>query len=109
MLLSHIVSDLIELNIKTSSLDFHDIHGHIEIDYNTDMIIRIDQGTGKLDFNAMRSTSQLIIKSPCTLSTVSKGIKTRIIYEGNIDEDSNNQIEFNGIMSELTIKKGMSQ
>ena len=37
-----------------------------------------------------------------------KRYKTKIIYEGDIDEDSDNQIELNGIMSELTIKNGMS-
>lgn len=109
MSLNHITSDSIELDIKTSSLDLIDIHGHIEIDCNIDMVITTDAIDGKLDLNAVRSASQLIITSPCLFNTIKKGIKTKIIYEGDIDEDSDNQIELNGIMSELTIKNGMSQ
>ena len=108
MSLNHITSDSIELDIKTSSLDLIDIHGHIEIDCNIDMVITTDAIDGKLDLNAVRSASQLIITSPCLFNTITKGIKTKIIYEGDIDEDSDNQIELNGIMSELTIKNGMS-
>lgn len=104
MSFSHIVSDSIELDIKTSSLDLIDIHGHIEIDCNIDMIIKTDEIDGKLDLNAVRSASQLIITSPCLFNTITKGIKTKIIYEGNLDEKSENQIELNGIMSELVIK-----
>ena len=109
MSLRHVISDSIEMDIKTSSLDLLDIHGHIEIDCNIDMMITTDAIDGKLDFNAVRSASQLIITSPCLFNTLTKGIKTKIIYEGDIDEDSDNQIELNGIMSELTIKNGMSQ
>ena len=109
MSLRHVISDSIELDIKTSSLDLLDIHGHIEIDCNIDMVIKTDAIDGKLDLNAVRSASQLIITSPCLFNTITKGIKTKIIYEGDIDEDSDNQIELNGIMSELTIKNGMSQ
>ena len=108
MSLFHITSDSIELDIKTSSLDLLDIHGHIEIDCNIDMVIKTDAIDGKLDLNAIRSASRLIITSSCLFNTITKGIKTKIIYEGDIDEDSDNQIELNGIMSELTIKKGMS-
>ncbi len=108
MSLFHITSDSIELDIKTSSPDLLDIHGHIEIDCNIDMVIKTDVIDGKLDLNAVRSASQLIITSPCLFNTITKGIKTKIIYEGDIDEDSDNQIELNGIMSELTIKNGMS-
>lgn len=109
MSLSHIISDSIELDIKTSSLDLLDVHGHIEIDCNIDMMITTDAIDGKLDLNAVRSASQLIITSPCLFNTLTKGIKTKIIYEGDIDENTDNQIELNGIMSELTIKNGMSQ
>lgn len=109
MSLSHIISDSIELDIKTSSLDLLDIHGHIEIDCNIDMMITTDAIDGNLDLNAVRSASQLIITSPCLFNTLTKGIKTKIIYEGDIDENTDNQIELNGIMSELTIKNGMSQ
>lgn len=109
MSLNHIISDSIEMDIKTSSLDLLDIHGHIEIDCNIDMVIKTDAIDGKLDLNAVRSASKLIITSPCLFNTLTKGIKTKIIYEGDIDEDSDNQIELNGIMSELTIKNGMSQ
>ena len=109
MSLRHVISDSIELDIKTSSLDLLDIHGHIEVDCNIDMMITTDAIDGKLDLNAVRSASQLIITSPCLFNTLTKGIKTKIIYEGDIDEDSDNQIELNGIMSELTIKNGMSQ
>ena len=108
MSLRHVISDSIELDIKTSSLDLLDIHGHIEVDCNIDMMITTDAIDGKLDLNAVRSASQLIITSPCLFNTLTKGIKTKIIYEGDIDEDSDNQIELNGIMSELTIKNGMS-
>lgn len=104
MSVSHIHSDSIELDIKTSLLDLLDIHGHIEIDCNIDMIIKTDEIDGKLDLNAVRSASQLIITSPCLFNTIAKGIKTKIIYEGNLDEKSDNQIELNGIMSELVIK-----
>ena len=72
------------------------------------MVIKTDVIDGKLDLNAVRSASQLIITSPCLFNTITKGIKTKIIYEGDIDEDSDNQVELNGIMSELTIKRGMS-
>lgn len=109
MSLRHVISDSIELDIKTSSLDLLDIHGHIEVDCNIDMMITTDAIDGKLDLNAVRSASQLIITSPCLFNTLTKGIKTKIIYEGDIDEDSDNQIELNGIMSELTIKNGISQ
>ena len=109
MSLRHVISDSIELDIKTSSLDLLDIHGHIEIDCNIDMMITTDAIDGKLDLNAVRSASQLIITSPCLFNTLTKGIKTKIIYEGDIDENTDNQIELNGIMSELTIKNGMSQ
>lgn len=57
MSFSHIVSDSIELDIKTSSLDLIDIHGHIEIDCNIDMVIKTDVIDGKLDLNAVRSAS----------------------------------------------------
>lgn len=104
MSMSHVTSDSIELDIKTSTLDLKDIHGHIEIDCNIDMIINIDTIDGKLDLNAVRCSSQLNITSPSHFKTISKGIKTRIIYEKDIDEESDNQIELNGIMSELMIK-----
>lgn len=104
MSMSHVTSDSIELDIKTSTLDLKDIHGHIEIDCNIDMIINIDTIDGKLDLNAVRCSSQLNITSPSHFKTVSKGIKTKIIYEKDIDEESDNQIELNGIMSELMIK-----
>ncbi|WP_440247830.1 helix-turn-helix transcriptional regulator [Catenibacterium faecis] len=104
MSVSHIHSDSIELDIKTSSLDLSDIHGHIEIDCNIDMTIKTNEIDGKLDLNAVRSASQLIITSPCLFNTITKGIKTKIIYEGNLDEKSDNQIELNGIMNELVIK-----
>ena len=104
MSMSHVTSDSIELDIKTSTLDLKDIHGHIEIDCNIDMIINIDTIDGKLDLNAVRCSSQLNITSPSHFKTVSKGIKTKIIYEKDTDEESDNQIELNGIMSELMIK-----
>lgn len=104
MSMSHVTADSIELDIKTSTLDLKDIHGHIEIDCNIDMIINIDTIDGKLDLNAVRCSSQLNITSPSHFKTVSKGIKTKIIYEKDIDEESDNQIELNGIMSELMIK-----
>lgn len=104
MSVSHVTSDSIELDIKTSTLDLKDIHGHIEIDCNIDMIINIDTIDGKLDLNAVRCSSLLNIALPCLFNTITKGIKTKIIYEGDIDEDSDNQIELNGIMSELIIK-----
>lgn len=104
MSMSHVTSDSIELDIKTSTLDLKDIHGHIEIDCNIDMIVNIDTIDGKLDLNAVRCSSQLNITSPSHFKTVSKGIKTKIIYEKDIDEESDNQIELNGIMSELMIK-----
>lgn len=104
MSMSHVTSDSIELDIKTSTLDLKDIHGHIEIDCNIDMIINIDTIDGKLDLNAVRCSSQLNITSPSHFKTVSKGIKTRITYEKDTDEEADNQIELNGIMSELMIK-----
>lgn len=104
MSVSHIHSDSIELDIKTSLLDLLDIHGHIEIDCNIDMVITIDAIHGKLDLNSVRCSSQLNITSSCLFNTITKGIKTKIIYEGNLDEKSDNQIELNGIMSELVIK-----
>lgn len=104
MSMSHVTADSIELDIKTSTLDLKDIHGHIEIDCNIDMIINIDTIDGKLDLNAVRCSSQLNITSSSHFKTVSKGIKTKIIYEKDTDEESDNQIELNGIMSELMIK-----
>ena len=104
MSMSHVTADSIELDIKTSTLDLKDIHGHIEIDCNIDMIINIDTIDGKLDLNAVRCSSQFNITSPSHFKTVSKGIKTKIIYEKDTDEESDNQIELNGIMSELMIK-----
>lgn len=104
MSVSHIHSDSIELDIKTSSLNLMDISGHIEIDCNIDMVITIDAVHGKLDLNSVRCSSQLNITSSCLFNTITKGIKTKIIYAGDIDEDSDNQIELNGIMSELVIK-----
>lgn len=104
MSVSHIHSDSIELDIKTSSLKLMDISGHIEIDCNIDMVITIDAIHGKLDLNSVRCSSQLNITSSCLFNTITKGIKTKIIYEGNLDEKSDNQIELNGIMSELVIK-----
>lgn len=104
MSVSHIHSDSIELDIKTSSLKLMDISGHIEIDCNIDMVITIDAVHGKLDLNSVRCSSQLNITSSCLFNTITKGIKTKIIYEGNLDEKSDNQIELNGIMSELVIK-----
>lgn len=104
MSVSHIHSDSIELDIKTSSLKLMDISGHIEINCNIDMVITIDAVHGKLDLNSVRCSSQLNITSSCLFNTITKGIKTKIIYAGDIDEDSGNQIELNGIMSELVIK-----
>lgn len=104
MSVSHIHSDSIELDIKTSSLKLMDISGHIEIDCNIDMVITVDAIHGKLDLNSVRCSSQLNITSSCLFNTITKGIKTKIIYEGNLDEKSDNQIELNGIMSELVIK-----
>lgn len=106
MSMSHVTSDSIELDIKTSTLDLQDVHGHIEIDCNIDMIINIDTIDGKLDLNAVRCSSQLNITSPSPshFKTISKGIKTKIIYEKDTDEEADNQIELNGIMSELIIR-----
>lgn len=104
MSMSHVTSDSIELDIKTSTLDLKDIHGHIEIDCNIDMIINIDTIDGKLDLNAVRCPSQLNITSPSHFKTISKGIKTKIIYEKDTDEEADNQIKLNGIMSELIVR-----
>lgn len=104
MSMSHVTSDSIELDIKTSTLDLQDVHGHIEIDCNIDMIINIDTIDGKLDLNAVRCSSQLNITSPSHFKTISKGIKIKIIYEKDTDEEADNQIELNGIMSELIIR-----
>lgn len=104
MSVSHIHSDSIELDIKTSSLKLMDISGYIEINCNIDMVITIDAVHGKLDLNSVRCSSQLNITSSCLFNTITKGIKTKIIYAGDINEDSGNQIELNGIMSELAIK-----
>ena len=68
------------------------------------MVITIDAVHGKLDLNSVRCSSQLNITSSCLFNTITKGIKTKIIYAGDINEDSGNQIELNGIMSELVIK-----
>ncbi|MEE0492201.1 helix-turn-helix domain-containing protein [Catenibacterium sp.] len=78
MSVSHIHSDSIELDIKTSLLDLLDIHGHIEIDCNIDMIIKTDEIDGKLDLNAVRSASQLIITSPVCLIQLQKALKQRL-------------------------------
>ena len=104
MSVSHIHSDSIELDIKTSSLKLMDISGHIEINCNIDMVFTIDAIHEKLDLNSVRCSSQLNITSSCLFNIITKGIKTKIIYAGDIDEDSGNQIELNGIMSELAIK-----
>lgn len=109
MSMSHVTSDSIELDIKTSTLDLQDVHGHIEIDCNIDMIINIDTIDGKLDLNAVRCSSQLNITSPSHFKTISKGIKTKIIYEKDTDEEADNQIELNGIMSELIIRRGCNE
>ena len=104
---------LLNSNMQTiNQLSGKVIAGNISIDANSDirrtcnidMVITIDAVHGKLDLNSVRCSSQLNITSSCLFNTITKGIKTKIIYAGDIDEDSGNQIELNGIMSELVIK-----
>lgn len=80
---------------------------YFELEDKTSIIVEII--TGIYDINIIQTLSidtlhsyvQSLLLNIISLSifrTMFKGIKTKIIYEGDMDEDLVNQIKFNGIM-----------
>ena len=68
--------------------------------------------TGRIDVNQISAKSRLYVSHEYAFKAVKKGVRTKLLFEehGNLVDDfsvaeSENQIEINGINSELTIVK----
>lgn len=99
-----IVADNIEFNGKIVNFINENTDTHIELNSNLDMNIVCKTLKGKLDVNQISATSKLYVASGIEFASVTKGIANKIILNDvEINSDSENIIELNGIKSELVI------
>ena len=107
-----IISEKFELDGAVKEIHIAGGNSHIELDNNSPMEIYVADYTGRIDVNQISAKSRLHVPHEYAFKAVKKGIRTKLLFEdrGNLVDDfsvseSENQIEINGINSELTIVK----
>ncbi|MDU8008119.1 MAG: transcriptional regulator, partial [Veillonella sp.] len=107
-----IISEKFELDGEAKEIYIAGGNSHIELDNNSPMEIYVADYTGRIDVNQISAKSRLHVPHEYAFKAVKKGIRTKLLFEdrGNLVDDfsvseSENQIEINGINSELTIVK----
>ncbi|MBO6047695.1 MAG: helix-turn-helix transcriptional regulator [Erysipelotrichaceae bacterium] len=108
LVLSELNCEDVEFDGKIEQLTITNVQSHVEVNCNLDMLINVDNFTGKLDINQISSTSRMYLPKDLEFATIAKGIKTAISYEFDYDEalkpeDVDTIIELNGFKSELVI------
>ncbi|MFR0079146.1 MAG: transcriptional regulator [Veillonella parvula] len=107
-----IISEKFELDGAAKEIYIAGGNSHIELDNNSPMEIYVADYTGRIDVNQISAKSRLHVPHEYAFKAVKKGIRTKLLFEdrGHLVDDfsvseSENQIEINGINSELTIVK----
>ena len=107
-----IISEKFELDGAVKEIHIAGGNSHIELDNNSPMEIYVADYTGRIDVNQISAKSRLHVPHEYAFKAVKKGIRTKLLFEdcGHLVDDfsvseSENQIEINGINSELTIVK----
>ena len=107
-----IISEKFELDGEAKEIYIAGGNSHIELDNNSLMEIYVADYTGRIDVNQISAKSRLHVPHEYGFKAVKKGIRTKLLFEdrGHLVDDfsvseSENQIEINGINSELTIVK----
>ena len=107
-----IISEKFELDGEAKEIYIAGGNSHIELDNNSLMEIYVADYTGRIDVNQISAKSRLHVPHEYAFKAVKKGIRTKLLFEdrGHLVDDfsvseSENQIEINGINSELTIVK----
>ena len=107
-----IISEKFELDGAVKEIHIAGGNSHIELDNNSPMEIYVADYTGRIDVNQISAKSRLYVSHEYAFKAVKKGVRTKLLFEehGNLVDDfsvaeSENQIEINGINSELTIVK----
>ena len=107
-----IISEKFELDGAVKEIYIAGGNSHIELDNNSPMEIYVTDYTGRIDVNQISAKSRLYVSHEYAFKAVKKGIRTKLLFEegGHLVDDfsvseSENQIEINGINSELTIVK----
>ena len=107
-----IISEKFELDGEAKEIYIAGGNSHIELDNNSPMEIYVADYTGRIDVNQISAKSRLHVPHEYAFKAVKKGIRTKLLFEdrGHLVDDfsvseSENQIEINGINSELTIVK----
>ena len=107
-----IISEKFELDGAAKEIYIAGGNSHIELDNNFSMDIYVADYTGRIDVNQISAKSRLHVPHEYAFKAVKKGIRTKLLFEdrGHLVDDfsvseSENQIEINGINSELTIVK----
>jgi len=100
----------IELDAKTKCLELDGVEGTVEVNCNLDMEVFCRSLNGSVEINQISATSRIGVPKNADFSAAAKGIGTSISYEkdGQRTEpfcvpESDNNIELNGIKSELII------
>ncbi len=101
----HLTYDQFEFGGKAEEIVLSEIEGNTELDVNSDVVIRADSFSGELSLNQIGAVSSLHIPSGKAVALRTRGIRTRILCDQpeRIDPDAADQIELNGIKSELTL------
>lgn len=108
-----IISEKFELDGAAKEIYIAGGNSHIELDNNSPMEIYVSDYTGgRIDVNQISAKSRLYVPHDYAFKAVKKGIRTKLLFEERANlvdafsvSESENQIEINGINSELTIVK----
>lgn len=110
--IKNIESPKFEFDGKVKNISIDKFKGHMEINSNIDMIINCKEFNGKIDVNQIKSSSTINIFDEKNIYARTRGIRNKILFYKNgketesfSDKNSSNQIELNGIKSELIINK----
>lgn len=102
--------DSMEFDLKTENVVLDQIVGTVEINCNLDMEMVCHSLDGELTINQVSATSRLAIPENSVFTAVTRGIGNSISFEKDglpterfDTPNADNQIELNGIKSELVI------
>jgi len=100
----------IELDAKTKRLELDGVEGTVEVNCNLDMEVLCRTLNGSVEINQISATSRIGVPQNASFTAAAKGIGTSISYEKNgrraepfCVPEADNNIELNGIKSELII------
>ena len=101
----HLEYSKLEFGGKAREITLSEIKGCTELDVNSDVLIDAPSFSGELSLNQIGAVSTIRIPSGKSVSTRTRGIRTRILCDSpdRIVPDAPDLIELNGIKSELTV------